>query len=148
MDKIEIPLETAINLFDTGLPEWTDMERAISSALQSAVPACSISDLEIDFVEKLFRVWRVEPFMCSSAFRSVEYELSRSRSGKSSHCKGVAVDIICLDNLHRFRLVEAALNAGFTRIGISKNFVHLDSDSSKISQRIWTYDDNNKERKG
>lgn len=141
-------MEDYVGLFEHDLPDASDMEYAIATALQGAVPACSVRDLQPEFVEKLYRMWRVEPFVCSSAFRSIEWERDRHRSGKSSHCKGVAVDIVCCDNVHRFRIVETALAVGFTRIGIAKNFVHIDCDDSKPQQRIWTYNDQNKERLG
>lgn len=141
-------MENLIGLFEHESPELSEMECAIAAAIQNAVPACSICDLQPELIEKLFRVWRVVPFICTSAYRSVEWDCAHGRSGTSSHCKGLAVDIACLNNRHRFHLVEAALNAGFLRIGIAKNFIHLDCDSSKYLQRIWTYDDYNKERKG
>lgn len=144
----DTPMERLCGLFDSSLPDSSDMLLAVSSAIQSASPACSVHDLQPDLIEKLFRMWRVEPFVCSSAYRSEEWERSRHRSGKSSHCKGLAVDIVCCDNVHRFKVVETALAAGFTRIGIAKNFVHVDCDESKPQQRIWTYNDQNKERLG
>lgn len=120
----------------------------LSFALQNAQPACTISDFEPSFADILYRVWLLHPFTISSGFRSVEYERSRSRNGRSSHCKGLAADIVCLSNLDRFQLVSAFLALGVTRIGIAKNFIHVDMDSSKPFPRIWTYDDKNNERKG
>lgn len=119
---------------------------ALASALQGAQPACSPSQFDSAFAEVLYRVWRRHPFTISSGFRSVEYERSRSRTGRSSHCKGLAADIVCLSNLDRFELVSLFLALGVTRIGIAKNFIHVDMDSSKPSPRIWTYDDKNNER--
>lgn len=124
------------------------MERSISSALQNAVPACSIVNLDERLVSALFRVWRLSPFVINSAYRSVEYEKSKGRSGSSSHCKGLAADIACVSNRQRYELINCALAAGFTRIGVGKSFIHLDLDESKPQHRIWTYDDKNKERKG
>lgn len=76
----------------------------------------------------------------SSAFRSPDHEHSRGRDGSSSHCKGLAVDILCKDNLERFCLVDNALRLGFPRIGIAKTFIHLDMDCDKPHPRIWLYD--------
>ena len=121
---------------------------ALASALQNAQPCCSPHDFDPAFADVLYRVWRMHPFTISSGFRLVEYERSRSRTGRSSHCKGLAADIVCLSNLDRFQLVSSFLALGVTRIGIAKNFIHVDMDFSKPSPRIWTYDDNNNERKG
>lgn len=139
------------NIYGVGLfsDEVTvDLFDGLFSALQNAQPLCSPSDFEPSFAEVLYRVWRLHPFTISSGFRSVEYERLRSRTGLSSHCKGLAADIVCLSNLDRFQLVSAFLALGVTRIGIAKNFIHVDMDSSKPSPRIWTYDDKNNERKG
>lgn len=79
----------------------------------------------------------------TSAFRSVEHERNKKRSGLSAHCKGLAVDIACSESNFRFRLIQTALSIGFNRIGISKTFIHLDiADFShgKTPETIWLYD--------
>jgi len=50
-----------------------------------------------------------------------------------------AVDIQCLNSVDRFKIVNALLDSGITRIGIAKSFVHADDDSSKIKGVIWLY---------
>lgn len=104
------------------------------------VPRCSISDMSPDFLVRLdaAREFAGVPFRLNSAFRSTDFELSRGRTGTSSHCKGVAVDISCTDGRKRFLIVNALIAAGFTRIGIAKTFIHVDSDPDKRSS-IWLY---------
>jgi hypothetical protein len=57
----------------------------------------------------------------------------------SAHTKGVAVDVKCHSSRGRFAIINAALSAGFTRIGVAKTFVHLDVDLSLPQQVMWTY---------
>lgn len=78
------------------------------------------------------------PLILTSAFRSTEYELSKGRSGSSSHCKGLAVDVACVASTNRFELIRNAFFVGFKRIGIGKDFIHLDIDVDK-PKCIWLY---------
>lgn len=78
------------------------------------------------------------PFVLTSAYREIGWELDHKRSGHSSHTKGLAVDIHCQDEERRYILVQNLLRAGFTRIGIAKTYVHADCDYSKKAC-IWLY---------
>jgi len=57
----------------------------------------------------------------------------------SSHLTGHAADISVLDSNKRFKVINALLEAGFTRIGIADTFIHVDNDASKPQNVIWTY---------
>lgn len=111
-----------------------------SDEFQKCTPSCSIDDMDPAFLVRLDTARSIAgiPFVINSAFRPLSYELSVGRKGTSSHCKGVAVDIRCTSTAHRFRIVFALLKAGFSRIGISSRFIHVDSDSSKPDS-IWLY---------
>lgn len=84
------------------------------------------------------------PFEITSGFR-IEADIERLEkegykvSKNSSHLKGVAADIACTDSITRFIIIDALLKAGFTRIGIAKTFIHVDSDLDKAQNCIWTY---------
>ena len=76
----------------------------------------------------------------NSQYRTVAWEYSRSRSGSSQHCKGLAVDISCKDSQFRRKLIQEALNLDFHRILIYPTFVHLDDKVSLPRDRrdiIW-----------
>ena len=78
------------------------------------------------------------PFKLTSTWRSVEKNNSLKNSSKnSSHLKGKAVDIACSDSVTRQKIVSGLIKAGFTRIGISKTFIHADNDSK--TDAIWLY---------
>lgn len=84
------------------------------------------------------------PFEITSGFR-IEADIERLEkegykvSKNSSHLKGVAADIACTDSITRYIIIDALLKAGFTRIGIAKTFIHVDSDLDKAQNCIWTY---------
>ena len=84
------------------------------------------------------------PFKITSGYRTKEHNIAiYKKLGKkpieSSHLKGVACDIACSDSRARFLIINALLDAGFTRIGIANNFIHVDSDCEKSENVIWTY---------
>lgn len=102
---------------------------------------CSSRQMSLDLLTMLdqFREIYGQPVTISSAYRSVEHEKSKGRPGTSSHCKGLAVDIYCIGDQTRFDMLNAALFAGFRRIGVGATFLHLDIDPDKTQDCIWTY---------
>lgn len=106
-----------------------------------ATPACSLSDMNEDFMHRLdeAREFAKIPFVINSAFRSVDYEIEKGRTGTSQHCKGLAVDLRCRTNAERFRIVASLLALGFRRIGIGTNFIHVDDGYPNSEPIIWTY---------
>lgn len=115
----------------------------LSVSLGTAVPKCSVSDMDENFLDKLLFAQKMcaLKFRINSAYRSKAYEKEKGRSGRSSHCKGLAVDISTPDSGLRYIVVTALLAAGFNRIGIGKNFVHVDDDLSKPHPIIFHYYD-------
>lgn len=80
------------------------------------------------------------PFHINSAWRSEEDNRRVGGSPNSSHLKGLAVDISVKDSRTRFIVLEALIMAGFTRIGVAKNFIHVDADNDKSQGVTWVYD--------
>ena len=64
------------------------------------------------------------------------YKTSKSRS---AHQDGYAADISCTDTKTRWLIINSLLLAGFNRIGIANNFIHVDNHPDKTQNRIWTY---------
>ena len=105
------------------------------------VPSCSMSDMDKDFLMLLDKV-REDcgiPLILNCAYRSVEWDKKKGRSGNSSHCRGKAVDIRCSDSSTAFKIVKAALENGICRIGIGNGYIHLDNDDSLPQGVIWNY---------
>ena len=78
------------------------------------------------------------PFKITSGFRTEEHNKKVGGVENSSHLKGCAADIACGNSEKRSIMVRALINVGFTRLGISKTFIHVDSDPDK-SDAIWLY---------
>lgn len=79
------------------------------------------------------------PFRVNSGYRTEKHNKKVGGVNGSSHTKGYAVDIACNDSISRFKIINAALQVGFNRIGISDKFIHLDNDPNKSKNVIWTY---------
>lgn len=103
-------------------------------------PRCDIADMNPEFLAKLDEAREIAgvPFVLNSAFRSVEYELDRGRTGTGAHTLGCAVDIACQSSSWRIKIVSALVQVGFVRIGIAKTFIHVDS-STLHPPGIWLY---------
>lgn len=103
-------------------------------------PKCEISQVSEELLRTLETIGFImnATLVINSAFRSVDYEKAKNRPGTSSHTKGVAVDIQCVNNLDRVRLVCVLLAFGVHRIGIAKNYVHADIDRDK-QPSLWFY---------
>ena len=119
----------------------TDYKYFSESDFEKAEPKCSMKDMNKLFLKKLDIARQVaqQPIVINSAYRSKEYELSKGRSGTSSHTKGIAVDIKAVDSRTRYKIINALLSVGLNRIGIGKGFIHTDMDKEKSSNVIWHY---------
>lgn len=111
------------------------------SEFQRCTPSCSLQDMRQGTLDRLdaARALAEIPFVLNSAVRSKAWELSKGRTGTSSHVGGYAVDIRCNTDRNRFLIVRALIEAGFTRIGIAKTYIHADDDPNKSQQVTWLY---------
>jgi len=80
-----------------------------------------------------------KPMHITSGYRTIEHNKAIGGVKGSSHIKGLAVDIACTNSKDRFDLINCLLDVGFSRIGIAKTFIHVDLDSDKVQDVIWTY---------
>lgn len=79
------------------------------------------------------------PFKINSGYRTIEHNKKVGGVKSSSHLKGLACDISCFDSRSRFIILSSLLNAGFTRVGIAKSFIHVDCDIDKPKMVSWLY---------
>jgi uncharacterized protein YcbK (DUF882 family) len=79
------------------------------------------------------------PFIINSGYRTPSHNEAVGGKPNSAHLKGLAADISAPDSKSKFLIVQAALKVGIDRIGIGKDFVHLDIDSELPNPCIWTY---------
>jgi uncharacterized protein YcbK (DUF882 family) len=76
-----------------------------------------------------------------SGYRCPEHNLKSGGKETSSHVKGWAVDIQCDTSAYRFILIDALMQAGFTRFGVDfkRDFIHVDLDPDKPNDLMWGY---------
>jgi len=80
------------------------------------------------------------PFIINSGYRCEKRNAETPGSKPtSSHPKGLAADIRCLDSWNRWKIIFALKDAGFLRIGIRKDFIHADIDEEKQPGVLWLY---------
>jgi uncharacterized protein YcbK (DUF882 family) len=82
------------------------------------------------------------PITLTSTYRSPQHPIEARKSSPGEHTYGAAVDIACVGGEATYKLVKAAIEVGFTRIGISRknNFVHVGIGyDSAPPMTIWTY---------
>ena len=78
------------------------------------------------------------PIKINSGYRCENHPES-IKNPKSSHIKGLAVDIKCTDSKKRAIIIDALGYVGFKRFGIADTFIHTDIDNKKSNPVIWLY---------
>ena len=84
-------------------------------------------------------------FPVNSAYRCPDHPIEARKASPGSHASGRAIDI-GVRGKEAYKLIQAALEAGFTGIGVSQkgsvSFIHLDNlegESSRPRPHIWSY---------
>ena len=75
----------------------------------------------------------------TSGYRTKSHNKKVGGVKSSSHTKGLAVDIACVDSRSRFIIINALEEVGFNRLGIGKTFIHCDIDIDKPKNVYWLY---------
>ena len=94
-----------------------------------------------NFLKKLDKARSIAdtPFKINSGYRTPKHNKTVGGKPGSSHTQGLAADIHCNNDTTRSLIVQALIEVWFTRIGIAKTLIHVDSDETKNSNRIWVY---------
>lgn len=79
------------------------------------------------------------PFKINSGYRTPDENKKAGGEPNSAHLRGLAADIACSNSASRYKIINAALKVGFTRIGIGKTYIHLDCDKSLPQGVVWHY---------
>lgn len=79
------------------------------------------------------------PLTVNSGYRTPAHNKKEGGKSNSAHLRGLAVDLAAKGGSVKYAIVQEAMKMGFTRIGIGKNFIHLDIDESLPQEVIWTY---------
>jgi zinc D-Ala-D-Ala carboxypeptidase len=97
----------------------------------------------LEFLGKLDKARELAgiPFKINSGYRTLKHNTAVGGVKNSSHtnipCN--AADIHIKDSASRYKIIQSAIKVGFNRIGIGKNFIHLDTDKKKSPNIIWHY---------
>ena len=102
---------------------------------------CGKNEMNKNFLERLdkAREYATTPFVVSSGYRCQSHNEAVDGSPNSSHMKGLAADIKVRDSGQRYKILMGLIGAGFNRIGIGENFIHVDYDEAKSSNVFWVY---------
>ena len=97
-------------------------------------------NMNIEFLQMIDNARELSghPIKINSGYRTVEHNAIVGGSDTSSHLAGRAADLHCNTSSGRCDLITALIGAAFRRIGIGKNFLHVDNDPRKIDA-IWLY---------
>ena len=100
-------------------------------------------NMDVYFIRKLDEAREIAgiPFKVNSGYRTPFHNTMVGGVKDSSHIKipCCAADIETKDSKTRFLIISSAIKAGINRIGIGKNFIHLDSDITKSQDVTWHY---------
>lgn len=101
----------------------------------------SYINMDVAFLNKLSKARELAAigFKITSGYRSPAHNAKVGGVPSSSHTIGRAVDIYAPTSTQKYIIINALLQVGFNRIGIAKNFIHVDDDPSKSEDVIWTY---------
>jgi uncharacterized protein YcbK (DUF882 family) len=104
-------------------------------------PCCGLFPMDGHFLKQLdhARLLAGIPFIITSGFRCITHNTQVGGKVDSAHRVGLAVDIWCDNSRDRYIIIEALIVTGFTRIGIRKDFIHVDMDCTKHPRVMWTY---------
>ena len=108
---------------------------------EMSCPCCGKEGMNRGFMDRLniARGLAGMPFTINSAFRCMKHNASEAVGGtvNSAHTRGYAADISCKTSRHRHIILKALRAVRFNRIGIYKNFIHVDCDPVKVEDVTW-----------
>jgi len=103
---------------------------------------CRENGIKLPFIDTLDKI-RGEmsgmALVITSGYRCPKHNAEVGGKKNSSHLKGLAADISCTTSRMRFMILKAAINNGVARIGIAKDFIHLDMDPGLPALVAWLY---------
>lgn len=102
---------------------------------------CGGNDMQPTFLWKLEQARELAgiSFIVTSGFRCSDHNQAVGGKPYSDHITGRGTDIVAKSGRDRFLIVNAAINAGITRIGIAKDFIHLGDGKENPKRVIWIY---------
>jgi len=102
---------------------------------------CGKIDMGKNFISKLDLAREISDtsYVINSGYRCESHNDAVGGKSDSAHLKGLAADIKATDSRKKFNVIKGLIEAGFNRIGIDKEFIHVDFDDTKDKDVIWLY---------
>ncbi len=124
-------------------PENADGFRYFSRETDPKLFACphtGFPGIQYRFVHRLDQLRHKAgfPFVITSGYRSPDHPEEAWKEVPGTHGQGIAADIKVSGGAQRYELVRAAIELGFTGIGVHTDFVHVDTRES--TPVLWGYD--------
>lgn len=77
------------------------------------------------------------PFVITSGYRSPSHSAEKAKEKPGFHAQGIAADIAVKNGIERGKIVRAAIDLGFTGIGVASDFIHVDTRDGELV--LWGY---------
>ncbi len=106
-----------------------------------ACPCCNkiiVSAWLIHLLNKVREIYG-KPIHVNSGYRCRKWNKKVGGKKNSAHRRGTAADIRCTNSLDRYVLIQLAYEAGFKRVGVGSDFIHLDVDGELPLEVLWVY---------
>jgi uncharacterized protein YcbK (DUF882 family) len=102
-------------------------------------PCCGKCNMDEDFISKLetIRVTLGRAIYINSGFRCRKHNQKIGGSRNSPHLIGKASDLLIANSRERCFIIKYAMDIGITRIGIGRNFLHLDIADESTGHSPW-----------
>jgi uncharacterized protein YcbK (DUF882 family) len=102
---------------------------------------CGLDTIDPTLVRHLehARMLLARPIHITSGIRCPAHNRAVKGEPNSAHLIGLASDIACPSSYERYDLLMALLTAAFARVGIGKDFIHVDIDRTKPRDICWLY---------
>jgi len=101
------------------------------------------NEMSEEFIHKLDKLREAcgFPFIITSGYRSKSHSIEKRKAKAGTHAQGIASDIRARNGNERYKIVEQAINLGFTGIGIANGFIHVDTRvlSDNKEPVMWCY---------
>ena len=102
---------------------------------------CRKSDISPDLVSALEILERLleRELTYTSGVRCVDCNRVAGGAANSAHLRGLAADVYCESSTDLFLTIKGCILAGVRRLGVGKNFIHVDVDQSLSQMCAWSY---------
>ncbi len=155
-----VELPSATYIFDTYPPFLFERLSLVSYSMKGIVTikniisipmyqyfkASEVVGIKEEFVRVLDKARSISgtPYVINSGYRSPEHNISVGGAPNSAHIQGLAVDLACVDNVKRHKILKGLLNCGTPLfIEVAKKHIHVDMYPKyhPMDAVMWALDD-------